>query len=168
MNENDPLWKLRHALAGLALALLLAVLAAAFAGRVLGDAWGGDYGSRVTVYGLLLVYVVVGAVVLFVKWRAMKHGRSLAAVCCCGLAACGCGRHCCSPPNAHAPEGGHGSAKPASGELPAGQVCIRLQLSIPTQSIHLPLQWIGFAPRPSGQVNFIMHTHAIPQLPPLT
>lgn len=82
MNENHPLWKLRHALAGLALALLLAVLAAALAGRVLGDAWGGDYGSRVTVYGLLLLYVVVGAVVLFVKvarheTRPLSGGRVL-------------------------------------------------------------------------------------------
>ena len=71
MYDNDPLWKLRHALAGLGLALLLSVLAAALLGRVLGDAiseqTGGDYGSRVTVYGLLLLYVVAGAVVLFVK-----------------------------------------------------------------------------------------------------
>jgi hypothetical protein len=65
--ENDPLWKLRHALIGLGLALLLSVLAAALLGRLLGDAWGGDYGSRVTVYGALLLHVVVGAVVLFVK-----------------------------------------------------------------------------------------------------
>lgn len=67
MYENDPLWKLRHALAGVALALLLSVLVAALAGRALGDALGGDYATRVTVYGVLLLFVVVGAVVLFVK-----------------------------------------------------------------------------------------------------
>jgi len=80
--ENDPLWKLRHALIGLGLALLLSVLTAALLGRVIGDAWGGDYGSRVTVYGLLLLYVVVGAVVLFVKvarheTRPVSAGRVL-------------------------------------------------------------------------------------------
>lgn len=82
MNDNDPLWKLRHALIGMSLALLLSVLAAALAGRVLGDLWGGDYGSRVMVYSLLLLYVVVGAVVLFVKvarheTRPVSAGRVL-------------------------------------------------------------------------------------------
>ncbi len=86
MYENDPLWKLRHALIGLGLALLLSVLAAALLGRVIGEAIsgesGGDYGSRVTVYGLLLLYVVVGAVVLFVKvarheTRPVSAGRVL-------------------------------------------------------------------------------------------
>jgi len=66
-HDNDPLWKLRHAIAGVAIALLLAVFAAAFAGRVIGDAWGDDYGRRVTVYLVLLVYVVTGGVVLFAK-----------------------------------------------------------------------------------------------------
>ena len=73
---------MRHALAGVAVALLLSVLVAALAGRVLGDALGGDYGARVTVYSLLLLYVVVGAVVLFVKvaqfeTRALSPGRVL-------------------------------------------------------------------------------------------
>jgi hypothetical protein len=67
VQDNDPLWKLRHALAGVGIALFLAVLASAFAGRVLGDAFGGDYGTRVLIYGLLLLYVVVGAGVLFAK-----------------------------------------------------------------------------------------------------
>jgi cation transporter-like permease len=82
MNENDPLWKMRHALAGMAVALLLSVLVAALAGRLLGDAFGGDYGARVTIYSLLLLYVVVGAAVLFVKvaqfeTRALSLGRAL-------------------------------------------------------------------------------------------
>ena len=40
---------------------------AALAGRWVGDLAGGDYGTRVAVYGALLLYVVVGAGVLFVK-----------------------------------------------------------------------------------------------------
>jgi hypothetical protein len=67
MSQQDPLWKLRHALAGVAIALLLSVLLAAFAGRLLGDLFGGDYGMRSGVYGVLLLYVVIGAGVLFVK-----------------------------------------------------------------------------------------------------
>lgn len=67
MHENDPLWKLRHALAGLALALLASVLIAAMAGAFIGDLVGDSYGARVTAYGLLLLYVVVGAGVLFAK-----------------------------------------------------------------------------------------------------
>jgi predicted anti-sigma-YlaC factor YlaD len=78
MNPQDPLWKLRHALAGVALALLLAMFTAAVAGRVLGDVVGGDYGTRATVYSLLLLYVVVGAVVLFVK-VAQHETRPLSA-----------------------------------------------------------------------------------------
>lgn len=68
MNTNDPLWTLRHALAGLALALLLAILTAAWAGAWLGD-WlhGESYAARVAAYGVLLVYVLAGAAVLFVK-----------------------------------------------------------------------------------------------------
>lgn len=81
MNENDPLWKMRHALAGVAVALLMSVLVAALAGRWLGDALGGDYGARATVYSVLLLYVLVGAVVLFVKvaqfeTRTLTPGRA--------------------------------------------------------------------------------------------
>jgi hypothetical protein len=65
--QNDPLWNLRHAIGGVALALLMAVLLAALAGRVLGDLFGDSYGVRVAIYGALLLYVVVGAGVLFVK-----------------------------------------------------------------------------------------------------
>lgn len=71
---NDPLYKLRHALAGVGLALLLSVFVAAFAGAALGDAFGGGYGTRVAIYGVLLLYVVVGAGVLFV--RLARHETS--------------------------------------------------------------------------------------------
>lgn len=67
MMENDPLWKLRHALTGMALALLASVLIAALAGRWLGDLFGDSYGLRAGIYSGLLLYAVVGAVVLFVK-----------------------------------------------------------------------------------------------------
>ncbi|CAD5370545.1 conserved membrane hypothetical protein [Rubrivivax sp. A210] len=80
MMDNDPLWKLRHALAGVGLALLLSVPAAAFAGRWVGDALGTGYGGRVAVYAALLVYLVVGAGVLFAKvarheTRPLSAGR---------------------------------------------------------------------------------------------
>ena len=67
MNENDPLWKLRHALAGMALALLASVLIAALAGRLLGDLFGDSYGLRAGIYSGLLLYAVAGTVVLFIK-----------------------------------------------------------------------------------------------------
>jgi MFS family permease len=67
IQENDPLWKLRHALAGMAIALLVSVFIAALLGRVLGDLFGDSYGLRVAIYAGLLAYVVAGTVVLFVK-----------------------------------------------------------------------------------------------------
>lgn len=80
--QNDPLWKLRHALAGLALALLLSVPIAALLGRVLGDLIADSYGLRAGLYSVLLLYVVVGAVLLFVKvaqheTRPLSVGRLL-------------------------------------------------------------------------------------------
>lgn len=82
MLENDPLWKLRHALAGLALALLASVLLAALLGAFVGDLFGDSYHRRVAIYGALLLYVVVGAGVLFVKvaqheTRPLSPGRVL-------------------------------------------------------------------------------------------
>ena len=70
-HDQDPLWKLRHAFAGVAIALLLSMLAAAFAGRYIGDAAGGDYDLRVTIYLVLLAHVVAGAIVLFL--RVARH-----------------------------------------------------------------------------------------------
>jgi hypothetical protein len=80
MNENDPLWRLRHALAGIGLALACSVLIAAVLGSVLGDALGGTYAWRAGTYAGLLLYVIVGAVVLFIKvaqheTRALSAGR---------------------------------------------------------------------------------------------
>ncbi|MEO5733059.1 MAG: hypothetical protein ABIN96_12115 [Rubrivivax sp.] len=65
--DDDPLWRMRHALAGVALSLLASVLLAALAGSAIGDAGGGGYGTRLVVYLVLLAYVVAGAVTLFVK-----------------------------------------------------------------------------------------------------
>lgn len=65
--DNDPLWRLRHALAGMGLALLASVFIAALGGRWLGVLFGDTYGARVAVYSVLLVYVIVGAVLLFVR-----------------------------------------------------------------------------------------------------
>jgi MFS family permease len=73
MLDNDPLWKLRHALAGLALALLASVLLAAFLGAFMADLFGDSYGRRVALYSLLLVYVLAGAVVLFI--RVAQHEK---------------------------------------------------------------------------------------------
>ena len=80
MSYQDPLWKLRHALAGVALALLFAVLTAAMMGAVLGDLVAGSYEARVAFYCALLLYVVVGAVVLFTRvaqheTRPLSPGR---------------------------------------------------------------------------------------------
>jgi hypothetical protein len=64
---EDPLWKMRHALAGVGIALVLAVPTAALLGAALGDLLCGTYTARATAYSLLLLYVVVGAGVLFAK-----------------------------------------------------------------------------------------------------
>ena len=82
MLDNDPLWKLRHALAGLGLALIASVLLAALLGAFVGDLFGDSYYRRVAIYAALLVYVLVGAAVLFVKVaqhekRPLSPGRVL-------------------------------------------------------------------------------------------
>lgn len=71
IDDNDPLWKLRHALAGVAIALLISVPLAAWVGALLATAFGGDYGARVAVYSALLLYLLAGAVVLFL--RVARH-----------------------------------------------------------------------------------------------
>lgn len=82
MYEGDPLYRLRHALMGLLAALVLSVPIAALLGRWLGDALGDSYGWRAGIYSGLMLYLVVGAVVLFVKvarheTRPMSVGRVL-------------------------------------------------------------------------------------------
>lgn len=67
MLDNDPLYKLRHALLGLMLALGISVPLAAWLGAVLTGMFVDSYGTRVAVYGVLLAYVIAGAVMLFIK-----------------------------------------------------------------------------------------------------
>lgn len=71
MYEGDPLYKLRHALVGLLAAVALSVPVAALLGRWLGDWLGDSYALRAGIYSGLMLYVVVGAVVLFIK--VAKH-----------------------------------------------------------------------------------------------
>lgn len=73
MNENDPLWQLRHALAGVGLALLASVPLAAVAARLLGDLITDSYALRAGLYAGLMLYVVAGAAVLFV--RVARHEK---------------------------------------------------------------------------------------------
>ena len=82
MQQNDPLWRLRHALAGLALALLLSLPLAALGGRVLGDLVADSYAWRAGIYAVLLAYVMTGAVLLFQRvaqheTRPLSAGRLL-------------------------------------------------------------------------------------------
>ena len=78
MPVDDPLYRLRHAIAGVLLALLLSVLLAALLGRVLGDAFGDSYALRTGLYAMLLLYVVIGAAVLFTRVAAYE-ARALSA-----------------------------------------------------------------------------------------
>lgn len=64
---EDPLWKLRHALVGLLLALAVSVPLAAWLGAALADRFADSYGARVACFAALLAYVIAGAVLLFVK-----------------------------------------------------------------------------------------------------
>ena len=67
MLDNDPLYKLRHALLGLMLALGISVPLAAWLGAVLTGLFVDSYGWRVALYAALLAYVITGAALLFVK-----------------------------------------------------------------------------------------------------
>ena len=69
--DNDPLWRLRHALAGLLLALVLAVPIAALVGSWLGERIGDSYAARVSAYSALLLYLGVGCGLLLV--RVARH-----------------------------------------------------------------------------------------------
>jgi hypothetical protein len=79
---DDPLWRLRHALLGVGLALLLSVLFSALAGRWLGDFIADSYALRVAIYAGLLLYVLVGAGLLLARvarheTRPLDAGRLL-------------------------------------------------------------------------------------------
>ena len=60
--QDDPLWRLRHALA-----LLLSLPIAALIARVVGDRLADSYALRAALYAALLLHVVFGAAVLFVR-----------------------------------------------------------------------------------------------------
>jgi len=68
--EDDPLLKFIGPLAGLVLAVVLSVLASAFVAGQIGD----DYTTRVTIYGVAVLWVVVGAVVMFWLTRGAERG----------------------------------------------------------------------------------------------
>jgi hypothetical protein len=65
-------------LAGVALAMFMSVFVAALAGRLLADLAGGAYGASVAIYAALLLYVLVGAAVVFAK-VAQHETRPLSA-----------------------------------------------------------------------------------------
>jgi len=61
MQENDPLVKYGAPLAGVLIALVLSVLVAAMVAAQIGD----DYQTRVWVYAGFVLWVVIGAAVIF-------------------------------------------------------------------------------------------------------
>lgn len=65
--HQDPLERLRHAIVGVCLALVGAVLTAALAGRWLGDLIADEYSLRAGIYLGLMVYLLVGGGVLFAR-----------------------------------------------------------------------------------------------------
>jgi membrane protease YdiL (CAAX protease family) len=78
MYENDPLWRLRHAIVGAGLALLVSVFIAALLGAALAPLIADTYGVRSTIYGVLLVYVIVGTALVF-KTVARSEQQALSA-----------------------------------------------------------------------------------------
>ena len=80
MIDSDPLYRLRHALLGIALALIISVPLAAWLGTLLTGLFVDSYGWRVAIYAALLAYVIAGAGLLFVKvarheTRALSFAR---------------------------------------------------------------------------------------------
>lgn len=59
--DDDPLLKFISPLAGVVLAVVLSVLVSAWVAGQVGD----DYTTRVLIYGAAVLWVVVGAVVMF-------------------------------------------------------------------------------------------------------
>jgi MFS family permease len=64
---QDPLYKMRHSLIGLLGALAISVVLAAVLGAFVGDLVVGTYGARVAFYSGILVYIIIGAIVVFMK-----------------------------------------------------------------------------------------------------
>lgn len=71
MWNEDPLWRLRHALLGVTLALAISVPLAAGLATWAADQWGDNYALRVSLYALLMAYVIVGSIALFA--RVARH-----------------------------------------------------------------------------------------------
>lgn len=69
--HNDPLWKYRHTLIGILLSLVASVFIAALLGAAIGPLFADTYLARALTYAALLLYVVAGAVVLFIT---LKNG----------------------------------------------------------------------------------------------
>jgi hypothetical protein len=64
---EDPLYKMRHAFIGLGAALTLSVILAAVIGAFMGDVLTGTYTGRVSFYGGILLYVLIGTGIVFMK-----------------------------------------------------------------------------------------------------
>lgn len=73
--HQDPLERLRHAIVGVSVALMAAVITAALAGRFIGDLIADDYGLRAGIYLGLMVYLLVGGGVLFAKVARFETQR---------------------------------------------------------------------------------------------
>lgn len=70
-DDNDPLVRYGAPLAAVVLAVILSVLVAAMAAGQL----DGDYGTRAAVYTGLVLWVLAGAVVMFVLAHRSEGGR---------------------------------------------------------------------------------------------
>jgi uncharacterized membrane protein len=70
-DDNDPLIRYGAPLAAVLLAVVLSVMIAA----MLAGQLGGDYSRRALVYSILVVWVLAGAVVMFILAHRAEGGR---------------------------------------------------------------------------------------------